>query len=83
MLFFLPSCRHPSGVLGPLQVDKELRRRGLGRIVTMALSKKIAESGQDLGTIVDKDNTPSLGLFKKLGFCIVDRVHWTETLPIQ
>lgn len=66
-----------------MQVIKEVQGRGLGTLVSKALCHKIAESGQDIGAIVFEGNTPSLTIFKKLGFTIVDKVYWMDTLPIQ
>lgn len=79
--FFLYSL--PSGLLGALQVEQEFYGRGLGLLVSKWLSRKIAETGHNIGATVFERNTHSLAIFKKLGFTIVDRVYWTDTLPIQ
>lgn len=72
----------PAGPLGALQVDKEFYGRGLGMVVSKMLSRKIAELGQDIGACVFEENIHSLAIFKKMGFSVVDKIHWIETLPI-
>lgn len=66
-----------------LQVVKEFCGRGIGTLVSKALSRKIAASGQGIGACIMETNTVSLAIFKKLGFSIVDKIYWTETLPTQ
>lgn len=68
---------YQSGVLNALQVlDDGQKRKGLGGLLVKAMAKKMMENGWDtFGCIVD-GNVPSLNLFKKLGFNIIDRVYW-------
>lgn len=76
-------CSLHAGQLGALQVDKEFYGRGLGMLLAKALSRKIAESGQDIGACIFNTNTHSLSIFEKLGFSVVDDIHWMEILPIE
>lgn len=49
--------------MGVLQVGEEYRRRGLGALVTKAISRKVAEMGYDVCAV---GNAPSEALFEKL-----------------
>lgn len=69
------------GALAMLQVDEEFYGRGLGMLVTKALSKQIAEFKQDITACVFAHNVHSLAIFKKLGFKVVDTVYSIGTLP--
>lgn len=60
------------GTLGILQTVQEHRRKGYGTLVTMALSKEIAEEGHvPLGTVL-VNNRVSQMMFSKLGFRSID-----------
>lgn len=80
------SYRKPAGPLGALQVDAEFYGRGLGMLVAMALSREIAESGQDICATIYKDKVHSLAIFKKMGFStsLLDRIapSWVKLFLI-
>lgn len=71
----------PLGGIGALQVDEEYQRRGLGALVTKAISRKIAEMGHDVCTDVTEGNVPSQTLFEKLGFASVFDIHKVTIFP--
>ncbi|XP_031627732.1 uncharacterized protein LOC116343668 [Contarinia nasturtii] len=71
--------RLPIGLLGGLKTDKNHLGRGYGSLVTRALSKMIAELGDDIYSAVFLDNTPSHSLFKKLGFKPIGEVYFVAT----
>lgn len=68
---------YQSGVLNALQVlDDGQKRKGLGTLLVKAMAKEFADKDWDtFGCIVD-GNLPSMNLFNKLGFAIIDQVHW-------
>lgn len=43
----------------------------------------IAESGQDICATIYKDKVHSLTIFKKMGFSIVGKTYWIESLPVK
>ncbi|XP_075154016.1 uncharacterized protein LOC142227385 [Haematobia irritans] len=67
----------PLGSLGLLQVEESHRRKGLGKLVVKIMSKYLAEKGTEVTATVVFTNTPSLCMFKQLGFTIIDTVYWT------
>lgn len=69
----------PIGLVGGLETDKQHFGHGYGSTVTKALSKKIAEMGDDIYAAVYDDNIPSHSLFKKLGFKRVGEVFFVST----
>uniref|UniRef100_A0A336MI60 CSON001614 protein n=1 Tax=Culicoides sonorensis TaxID=179676 RepID=A0A336MI60_CULSO len=73
---------YQSGVLNALQViDDGKKRQGFGSLIVKCMAKIFFEKGMDTtGCIVD-GNLPSLNLFKKLGFDIIDEVHWLGIGP--
>ncbi|KAL5278895.1 GLYATL3.2 family protein [Megaselia abdita] len=60
--------RLPIGSLGLLQVKEKYFRQGLGRLVTIAQAKQLAENGQDSSATILFENTASRTLFRSLGF---------------
>lgn len=64
-----------------MQVKENHKRRGLGTLVTAAIARYIAEQGDDVMALVDKDNRASRGIFDKLGFKVVDNCYWLRTFP--
>jgi len=60
------------GTMVVLQTLEEYKRRGYASLVVRAMSRDIAEEGHNpLGTVVTT-NSPSQGMFAKLGFQILD-----------
>lgn len=72
-------CSMSTGLIGALQTDERYHGCGYGSLVVRHLSKKSAELGYDVYASVDETNTPSCSVFSKLGFKIVDNVHWITT----
>lgn len=70
--------RCPLGGLGMLQVKETHYRKGLGRIVVMALSKRLAEDGHDVAAAVLTGNNPSRSLFRGLGFTEDCELFWLK-----
>ncbi|KAL5278896.1 GLYATL3.2 family protein [Megaselia abdita] len=60
--------RYPTGCFGMLQVKKEHLRKGLGKLVTLAITKKLAELGLDSTATTIHDNLISRKLFNSIGF---------------
>lgn len=56
------------GGLGVLQVTETERRKGLGTLVTKIFSRRLAEDGLDIVSIIKKGNLSSENLFGNLGF---------------
>lgn len=75
--------RLPFGELGMLQVKKEHYRKGLGRLVVMALCKRLASDGHDVGAPVFTENIPSRSLFKGLGFEEKCELFWLERRDVN
>uniref|UniRef100_A0A0A1X7X8 Mycothiol acetyltransferase n=1 Tax=Zeugodacus cucurbitae TaxID=28588 RepID=A0A0A1X7X8_ZEUCU len=73
--------RLQGGFLGALQVKENHKRRGLGSLVAAATARRIAEQGDDVMALVNKDNRASRGMFDKLGFKVVDNCFWLRTFP--
>lgn len=69
----------PIGLLGGLKTDEQYYGHGYGSLVTRALSRKIAELGDDVYSAIYLDNIPSHSLFKKLGFKPVGKVYFIQT----
>lgn len=69
------------GFLGALQVKDSYKRMGLGSVAACAASRCIAEQGDDVVALVNPENTPSRGMFNKLGFTVTERCYWLRTFP--
>ncbi|KAH8329273.1 hypothetical protein KR074_006737 [Drosophila pseudoananassae] len=67
------------GLLAVLQVKESHKRRGFGALIVKEFSRRVALQGQDVIAEVDKENTASASLFKKLGFKVIDQCHWLVT----
>lgn len=50
--------------------------RGLGTLVTKVALLQIAHLGQDGFAGIIEDNIASRSLFERLGFSVIDRLHW-------
>ncbi|XP_065357228.1 uncharacterized protein LOC135951498 [Calliphora vicina] len=74
--------RLQGGFLGALQVKDDYKRLGLGAAVARATSRSIANQGDDVMALVNKDNQPSRGMFEKLNFKVTDRCYWLRTYPL-
>lgn len=69
------------GRLGALQVKDQYRRKGYGEFVCRSITRKIGEKGEDVFACVLKQNLPSIKMFEKIGFKIIDRTYWIHTMP--
>uniref|UniRef100_A0A1B6E224 Glycine N-acyltransferase-like protein n=1 Tax=Clastoptera arizonana TaxID=38151 RepID=A0A1B6E224_9HEMI len=67
--------------LGMLYTLEEYRKKGYASVVTLALSKDLADSGIDPYACILHDNIPSLTTFDKLGFEKICVVHWGVFSP--
>jgi len=56
------------GGLSALIVRPEYRSRGFGKLIVMAVSKVMGESGVSPHAIINENNKASLGLFKNVGY---------------
>lgn len=74
--------RNINGLLGALQTDEQHCGKGYATIVLKAISRQIAQLGHDIYAGIFAKNTPSRGLFEKLGFELVGEVHFIST-PIS
>lgn len=72
-----------TGDIAALQVDEQHRRKGLGTLVTKAISQQIAEAGHDVCANVLGSNAASRELFKKLGFSSDVSSFWIYTLATK
>lgn len=68
--------RLPLGSLGLLQVEDSHKRRGLGQLAVKLMSKYLAEHDIKVTAPVVVTNVASRSMFEKLGFKIIDKVHW-------
>lgn len=78
--------RYPTGCFGMLQVKENHMRKGLGRLVTIALTKKLAKLGLDSTATTIHNNTISRKLFKSVGFKELGEVYlfeWVENNKIH
>lgn len=73
--------RFQSGVLGTLQVKEPFLRKGLGKLVTKAICKKLGELEMDVLALVADTNVASKRTFKALGFEIIDCCYWIKIIP--
>lgn len=69
------------GGLGNLQVKDTYRRRGIGSLIVKAMTKAIADSGDDVFASVYAINKASRNMFEKIGFKVVDTLYWMTVEP--
>ena len=67
-----------------LGISREIRGRGLGKILlTHGLSALDGESGRAIVLAVDRENSPAIHLYRRLGFRVsVKRVAYVRQVPI-
>ncbi|XP_020799211.1 uncharacterized protein LOC110177035 [Drosophila serrata] len=75
--------RLQGGYLGALQVKDSHKRRGFGSLVTREISYRLAAQGHDVMALVGHTNTASAGMFRKLGFQVIDQCLWLRTEPTE
>lgn len=68
-------------MLGAIQVDSKHLGKGYGSIVCRAVTKRLAELGEDAFACVAEHNIRSNRMFSSAGFKVVDRAHWLRTNP--
>lgn len=73
--------RLQSGPLGALQVRDKFKRLGIGSLVTIAMSKMLANADKNIFALVGEQNIPSRTMFEKLNFKRTDDAYWLRTLP--
>lgn len=78
MLPFRSHC----GPLGTLQVDSNHRQRGLGSLVTKAITKQLSDLDMDTYAMVTWDNFAARRMFEKIGFKAVDYCYYVRTNPL-
>lgn len=62
------------------------QRRGLGAVVAAAMTRRLAEQLEhDVTALVNLNNTAACKIFDKLGFNLLQGVHyyWSMSLPQQ
>ena len=64
------------GAMGFLHVLPEMRRKGYGLQVTLALIEKVKQAGKLPFACIVQDNIKSINLVKKLGFKEDRKKHW-------
>lgn len=69
-------CSYSTGLVGILQTDEKFVGKGYGSLVTKALLKKIAETGDNIYTGFFEHNIPSRSLFEQLGFKQIGEIHY-------
>jgi 8-oxo-dGTP diphosphatase len=65
--------------IGFLHVLNEVRRKGYGLSITLALVKDILQTGELPFCYIEKDNFKSINMVSKLGFVKHSNCHWFET----
>lgn len=68
-------------MLGAIQVDNQHMGKGYGSIVCRAITKKLAELGQDAFACVSDSNIPSNRMFSSAGYIVIDKAYWLRTRP--
>uniref|UniRef100_A0A0A1WEI1 Glycine N-acyltransferase-like protein 1 n=1 Tax=Zeugodacus cucurbitae TaxID=28588 RepID=A0A0A1WEI1_ZEUCU len=68
----------PHGALGMLQVLEGYRRRGIGSLLVRYMAKLLASYDLEVMAPVVHDNLIFRGMFKKLGFKVVDKTYWAH-----
>lgn len=71
--------RFPTGLVAALQTDEQHFGKGYALLAVKEVSKQIAQLGHDVYSDIFEMNRPSRGLFEKLGFEVVGKVHWIDT----
>ena len=66
-----------------LGISREIRGRGLGKkLLTHGLSLLDGESGRAIVLAVDRENSPALHLYRRMGFRIsVKRIAYVRQVP--
>ena len=73
---FYSACVPDSWFLDALGVDESYRKRGIGKRLVELTKEKAKENGyESLSLIAFTDNSPALGLYKVLGFHVVQEVN--------
>ena len=67
---------YSTGLVGILQTDERFFGKGYASLVTRALLKNIAETGDDVYVGIFEHNTASRTLFEKLGFKPIGEIHY-------
>lgn len=80
-MHFVSIYRLQGGFLGALQVKENYKRLGLGTAVARAITRRIADEGDDVMALVNRENLPSRATFEKLNFKLTDNCYWLRTLP--
>ena len=63
--------------ISSLTVQPRARRRGLGRLLTLAALQHAAGRGAQAAFLqVEESNTPAVALYQGLGFVVADRYHY-------
>ncbi|XP_002132675.1 uncharacterized protein [Drosophila pseudoobscura] len=75
--------RAQDGFLAALQVKDSHQRRGFGAVVVKEYSRRVALLDYDVIAEVYPGNKASSGLFRKLGFKVIDQCRWLATVPSQ
>lgn len=75
--------RYPTGCFGMLQVKEKYFRKGLGRLVTITLAKKLAKLGLDSTATAIHDNCIGRKFFKSVGFTEHFKVNFYDQKDIN
>ncbi|EDW64938.1 uncharacterized protein [Drosophila virilis] len=73
--------RTQDGLLATLHVQNAYKRRGFGSLIVRALARRIADLGDDVTAEIYAENIPSVNMFNKLGFRVIDQCHWLNIAP--
>lgn len=76
------SSRAQTGALANVQVDSNYKQRGLGTLVTKAMTKKLSELDMDTYAVVGDENVASICVFKKIGFKAVESCYYLSTYSL-
>lgn len=66
-----------------LYTNPEYRNQRLGRAAVANTCIQIAKHGFGVTACVKKGNPASRTIFEKLGFQVIDGVHWIATTPCE
>lgn len=74
--------QYKNGNMGNTFTLPEYRRLGLARCATLALARKIIESGLPANLVIDETNIDSILFHEKIGFKKQCGVGWNASLPL-
>lgn len=71
-----------SGAMGALQVREEFQGKGIGTLVTNAMTRLLRDHDKDAFGYVGSYNVSSRKIFERLQFDNIGAVWWLRTFPV-